>query len=69
MEEFGLTEYHLLQRNTRVSLCGVPVDYRDGHTVATNSREVTCPHCLRLVYLEQSRPPLPAEPRSFLVPA
>jgi len=38
LEDIGLTEFHLLERNSRVSLCGVPVDLRDGHTVATSSR-------------------------------
>jgi hypothetical protein len=67
VEEFGLTEYHILQRNTRTSLCGVRVDLRDGHTVATNSREVMCQHCLRLVYLQYSVAPVAAERRLFFV--
>jgi hypothetical protein len=61
-ELIGLTEFHLLDK-TRRALCGVHVDLREGHAAATNSREVTCPHCLRLVFLEYSRPLSPAEPR------
>jgi hypothetical protein len=69
VEEFGPTEYHLLQHGTRRSLCGIDIDLHDGHTVATNSRELICPQCMRLVFLEYSRPPVPAEPQLFLVPA
>jgi hypothetical protein len=69
VEDFGLTEYHLLERGTRRSLCGVQVDFEDGHTVATNSQELTCPHCMRLVFLEYAQPPEPTERWLFLVPA
>lgn len=68
VEDFGLTEYHLLAHGTRRSLCGIDVDL-DGHTVATTSQELTCSQCMRLVFLEYSRPPVPAESRLFLVPA
>jgi hypothetical protein len=69
VEQFGLTEYHLLKRGTRRSLCGIDVDFHNGHTVATNSQELTCPNCMRLVYLELSQPPVPAQPQMFLIPA
>ncbi len=47
--------------------CGIDVDFRDGHIVVINSRELTCPHCMRLVSLEYARPPVPAEPQLFLL--